>query len=114
MPELRLGVWHFSTPRDGHGESVDPWIAQLPADVDVSVRRWQPGDRMQLAPGMWRKVKRFLSDAHVSGARRGEWPVVLAGPEIVWIPGVRRSDAAAVRPGEPGVVYRCEFDDTGR
>ena len=112
MPDLRLGAWRFSAARNGLGQSVDPWIAQLPADADLSVRPWRPGDRMRLAPGRWRRVKRFLSDARVSGARRGEWPVVLAGDEIVWIPGVRRSHAAAVRPGRPGVLYRCDFDDS--
>jgi tRNA(Ile)-lysidine synthase len=112
IPELQLGVWRFSTPQNGHTESIDPWIAQLPANAELSVRPWRPGDRMQLGPGRWRRVKRFLSDAHVSGARRGEWPVVLAGDEIIWIPGVRRSDAAAVRPGRPGVLYRCDLDDS--
>jgi hypothetical protein len=34
--------------------------------------------------------------------------VVLVDGEIVWIPGVRRSDAATVRPGEPGLSYVCE------
>jgi tRNA(Ile)-lysidine synthetase-like protein len=91
--------------------SLDPWIAQLPANAPLTVRRWQPGDRMRFGADGMRKVKRFLSDARVSGVRRGQWPVVLAGDEIVWIPGVRRSDAAAVRPGRPGVLYRCELDD---
>jgi tRNA(Ile)-lysidine synthase len=115
---LALGVrwdgWRFVSTRDADAVS-DAWVAQLPANVALTVRRWQPGDRMRLGDGVggggFRKVKRFLSDARVSGARRGQWPVVLAGGEIVWIPGVRRSDAAAVRPGRPGVLYRCELDD---
>jgi hypothetical protein len=39
---------------------------------------------------------------------RAGWPVVVQGGEIVWIPGVRRSDAATVRPGEPTRHYVCE------
>ncbi len=108
---LRSGTrwlgWRFTMEANA---ASDEWVALLPANARLSVRRWQPGDRMRLSPGVARKVKRFLSDAHVSGARRGHWPVVLAGDEIVWIPGVRRSDAAAVRPGRPGVLYRCVPD----
>ena len=112
--ELRSGLewngWKFLATRN-HSHVSDQWVAQLPAGAAVMVRRWAPGDRMRVAAGAGaRKVKRFLSDAHVSSAKRGEWPVVLIGKEIVWIPGVRRSDAAAVRPGRPGVLYRCELN----
>jgi tRNA(Ile)-lysidine synthase len=109
VPGVRWGGWRFTATRDAHVMS-DEWVAQLPENAAHRVRAWQPGDRMRLGSSAMRKVKRFLSDAHVSGARRGGWPVVLAGDEIVWIPGVRRSDAAVVRPGTPGVVYRCELE----
>jgi tRNA(Ile)-lysidine synthase len=117
-PGMRWNGWRFVSTREADAVS-DAWVAQLPANVALTVRRWQPGDRMRFGVGgavagsveTFRKVKRFLSDARVSGTRRGQWPVVLAGDEIVWIPGVRRSDAAAVRPGRPGVLYRCELDD---
>jgi tRNA(Ile)-lysidine synthase len=109
-PGIEWDGWHFAaTPR--RGAVSDEWVALLPNDVALTVRQWEPGDRMRAGTGGARKVKRFLSDARVSGARRGQWPVVLAGDEIVWIPGVRRSDAAAVRPGRPGVLYRCELND---
>jgi tRNA(Ile)-lysidine synthase len=110
LPGMRWDGWRFHEARDAD-ESRDLWLAQLPTNALLTVRRWQPGDRMRFGADGMRKVKRFLSDARVSGVRRGQWPVVLAGDEIVWIPGVRRSDAAAVRPGRPGVLYRCEIDD---
>lgn len=110
LPGMRWDGWRFHEARDANA-SLDLWVAQLPESAPLTVRRWQPGDRMRLGTDRMRKVKRFLSDARVSGVRRGQWPVVLAGDEIVWIPGVRRSDAAAVRPGRPGVLYRCELDD---
>jgi tRNA(Ile)-lysidine synthase len=110
-PGVQWAGWHFHVARGAVDASRDPWIAQLPSNALLTVRRWQPGDRMRFGADGMRKVKRFLSDARVSGARRGQWPVVLAGDEIVWIPGVRRSDAATVRPGRPGTLYRCELDD---
>lgn len=108
-PGTRWCDWRF-TATDGDRAVSDDWTALLPADVSLTVRCWQPGDRMRDNLGRPRKVKRFLSDAHVSGARRARWPVVLAGDEIVWIPGVRRSPAATVRPGRPAVLYGCELD----
>lgn len=87
----------------------DAWMAILPANAPLTLRGWRAGDRMRgdgdAAP---RRVKRFLRDAGLVGPEREGWPVVLAGEEIVWIPGVRRSAAAAVRPGRPGDLYVCE------
>ena len=56
-----------------------------------------------------RKVKRFLSDAGVTGHERAGWPVVLAGDQIVWIPGIRRGKAATARSGRPGLAFVCEY-----
>ena len=87
----------------------DPWWAALPASERVVVRAWRPGDRMRAAGASApRRVKRFLSDAGIDGPERVGWPVIEAAGEVVWIPGVRRSDAATVRSGRPAVVYHCE------
>jgi hypothetical protein len=66
---------------------------------------------MRPSGGDLRRVKRFLSDARISGTLRAHWPVVLSGAEIVWIPGIRRGHATAERPGRPGVLFRCELND---
>ena len=109
-PGIRWDGFKFVSTRSAEAVS-NAWVAQLPANVPLTVRRWQPGDRMEFGGGGARKVKRFLSDARVSGTKRGQWPVVLAGDKIIWIPGVRRSEAASVRPGRPGLLYRCELED---
>lgn len=93
---------------------ADPWRATLPRDDALWVRAWRAGDRLMIRHGerlIARKVKYFLSDAGISGHIRARWPVVLAGDEIVWIPGVRRSDAAAARSGRPVVTYACDYLD---
>ena len=106
---VRVDGWRFVATR-GPRQVSNQWVARLPHGSALTVRSWHPGDRMRLDGGL-RKVKRVLTDARISGTRRGQWPVVLAGDEIVWIPGVRRADAASVRPGRPGVWYRCELHD---
>jgi hypothetical protein len=58
-----------------------------------------------------RRVKRYLSDAGVRGSDRESWPVVVVDDEVVWIPGVRRSDAASVQSGGPVRRFVCERTD---
>ncbi len=84
-------------------------IAGAPAGV---VRPWSDGDRLEPAAGQpRRRVTRYLSDVGVRGADRVGWPVVVAGNDVVWIPGVRRSDAATDRSGRPVRHYVCERID---
>jgi tRNA(Ile)-lysidine synthase len=106
---VRFGDWRFA-PADAAGS--DPWTAELPADRPLRIRAWRPGDRMRAGTSTpARRVKRFLADARVPVELRAGWPVVLAGSEIVWIPGVRRSRAATDRSGRPGLTYTCERND---
>jgi tRNA(Ile)-lysidine synthase len=104
----RMPGWRFAPGTVG----ADAWTAWLPSDAALTVRAWRAGDRMRSpGSGAARRVKRFFGDAGVPGRARTGWPVVLAAGEIVWIPGVRRSDAATDRSGRPGAWYRCERDD---
>jgi tRNA(Ile)-lysidine synthase len=109
----RYGDWSFTLGSDRLEESdlgTDVWSAWLPADRPLTVRPWHAGDAMVCrSGGSPRKVKRLLSDAGVTGHHRTGWPVVLAGDQIVWIPGVRRTEAATARPGRPGLPFVCEY-----
>ena len=125
-----LGAWRFRpapfpdmesaeqrtaerSDRSGVGSRV-AWSAELPADCQLTVRAWRPGDRMRVATsGSARRVKRFFSDARIPGPMRAGWPVVLAGDEIVWIPGVRGLRVVPERSGRPVIRYTCERFDGG-
>lgn len=111
-PPMTWDRWVFA--RVEPTSSRDAWRVTLPIADSLSIRAWRPGDKLTIRQGqrlVARKVKYFLSDAGISGHIRGRWPVVLAGNEIVWIPGVRRSDAATVRSGGPVVTYACDYLD---
>jgi tRNA(Ile)-lysidine synthetase-like protein len=112
---LRWGRWRFrrvdagplavlATERD-----VDWWCA-IPAATALQLRTWQPGDRIHGAGAeAGRRVARYFAEAGVPALDRPMWPVVLAGDEIVWIPGVCRTVAAPYWPGRPDSIwYRCE------
>jgi tRNA(Ile)-lysidine synthase len=103
---MEWGGFRFSIA-DGPGK--DGWSAAMEVSSPIVVRRWRAGDR--LAPSGTqgrRRVKRYLSEAGVIGSDRAGWPVVEQGGEVVWIPGVRRSDAATARSGRPLRYYLCE------
>jgi tRNA(Ile)-lysidine synthase len=106
---LRWGRWSFV--QEGRSAMSGPWQAVLPVGRELVVRAWQPGDRMAGSGGTPRRVKRFFGDAGIMGPDRAGWPVVLAGEEIVWIPGVGRGVAAAGASGTPGLIYSCELND---
>jgi tRNA(Ile)-lysidine synthase len=109
------GEWSFRPAADvasAGGDEVDGdhWCAWLPTDRPLSVRIWEAGDALVSVDGAEsHKVKHLLSDAGVTGHERTGWPVVLAGDQVVWIPGVRRSDAATVRSGRPGLPFVCDY-----
>lgn len=108
-PGAVWGSWRFVR---APGNATDLWSAALPADVPLRVRGWRAGDRM-IPEGSTdpRRLKGLFRDAGVDAVRRRQWPVVTAGAEIVWVPGVRRAHAAAVRSGRPNVTLRCEHID---
>jgi tRNA(Ile)-lysidine synthase len=106
---LRWGTFQFAV---ADRRADDEWSAELSGEARVIVRRWRAGDRLAPSRGLGRRrVARYLSDAHIAGSVRASWPVVVQGEEIVWIPGVRRSDAATVRSGGPTRHYVCERAD---
>ena len=101
-------AWRFSPMPS---ECVDDmWAASLPADRVIMVRAWQPGDVMSVGTkARPRKVKELLTRAGITGYDRTTWPVVLAGEDIVWIPGVRRSTTTADSAGQLGLSFVCEY-----
>ncbi len=88
-------------------EPDDPWRFWLDQSSEVVVRKWFPGDRLIVdSKGARRRVKRFLAEAEIPVLFRRDWPVVVVGGEVVWIPGIRRG---YFQPGRgPVVECRCE------
>jgi tRNA(Ile)-lysidine synthase len=63
------------------------------------VRPWQSGDRMRpLGLGGSRALQDLFTDRKVPRERRATVPVVLAGDEIAWVPGVATGERFAAGP----------------
>ncbi len=88
-----------------------PWSGWV-AGAHAIVRQWRAGDRLVRGEAVGsRRVARYLSEAGLSRSERQQWPVVESENSVVWIPGVRRGDAATDRSGRPARHYRCELID---
>jgi tRNA(Ile)-lysidine synthase len=61
-----------------------PWT--IASDVPgLEVRIWRPGDRLR---GRNKKVQDVFTDAKVPRRERAAWPLVVAGGEVVCVPGI--------------------------
>jgi tRNA(Ile)-lysidine synthase len=71
-------------------------------DADVlgarlDVRPWQAGDRMRLRTGS-RTLQDLFTDRKVPREHRALLPVVVAGDEIAWVPGVATGERFEAGP----------------
>ncbi|MEO7857870.1 MAG: tRNA lysidine(34) synthetase TilS [Gemmatimonadaceae bacterium] len=113
--EVQWGSFRFrvvdgdQVPSAAVDDLASVWQAAFSSTPRHVVRRWMAGDRLAPEGGRQRRrVKRYLTEAGVRGLDRPEWPVVVTGDDVVWIPGVRRSNAASERSGRPVRHYICE------
>src|SRR5688572_26685181 len=103
--ETRFGAFRFlgepgANFPDTGTPSPDAWRIYIQKSAQPVVRQWHPGDRLRTdLIGGRRRVKRFFADAGVVGPLRTGWPVVVCGDDVVWIPGIKASQAAI--PREP-------------
>ncbi|MEA2426737.1 MAG: tRNA(Ile)-lysidine synthase [Thermoleophilaceae bacterium] len=95
----RFGDWEVSAGRDGE-VALD---AAALGDA-VLLRSWQAGDRMRPAGlGGTKKLQDLFTDRKVPRERRHAIPVLEAGGEIAWVPGVAVGEEFRPRAGSPTV-----------
>jgi tRNA(Ile)-lysidine synthase len=63
----------------------------------LDVRPWHAGDRMSVRSGT-RTLQDLFTDRKVPRERRALVPVVVAGDEIAWVPGIASGDRFVARP----------------
>ena len=71
---------------------------------ELRLRNFRPGDRFRpLGMTGRKKLKDLFIDRKVPRSRRRTLPLLLAGEEILWVPGCARSDLARLEPGTRAV-----------
>lgn len=88
------------SPMDRLTWATDPWqeVVQLPAGAVLWVRPRCAGERMQPfgMDGRQRKLQDVMVDAHIAAVQRHRWPLVATDDHVVWVPGVRLDQRAAM------------------
>ncbi len=95
------GEWQFSWRTDkvemSERDSFGAWVTYGPCEI----RPFCEGDRINPLGGVGtRKVSRLLMEARIPAEERKRYPVVARGDDVLWIPGVCRSDSALPDIGE--------------
>jgi tRNA(Ile)-lysidine synthase len=86
---------------------LDVWLDGRFAAAPLRVRAWRPGDRLRpVGLGGAKKLQDVFVDAKVSAAARRRWPVVCAGPEVLWVPALALAEGAAAAPGDTAIRLR--------
>lgn len=103
LPEagLEIAAWRSDSldlPASPHEAAFDLRAVERVAGV-LRVRNFRPGDRFRpLGMAGHKKLKDLFIEKRLSRSRRRTLPLVLAGEEIVWIPGCARGDFARLEP----------------
>jgi tRNA(Ile)-lysidine synthetase-like protein len=75
----------------------------------LTVRGWSPGEKLKPLGGAGRRlVVRCFQEVRVPRSRRPSWPVLAQHQEIIWIPGVCRSDALVPARGTEALRVDAE------
>jgi tRNA(Ile)-lysidine synthase len=75
-----------------------------------TVRSWAPGEKLRPLGGTGRRlIVRCFQEVRVPRGRRSAWPVLARNQEIIWIPGVCRSDALLPAKGTEALRIDAEY-----
>ena len=108
---VQFGRWEIESSLTSEVEARagfgDPWTAFLDAgdllawlissspdadDLLLAVRPWHSGDRVEpLGMSGSKTLQDVFTDALVPASRRRQWPVLVIGNTVIWVPGLLRS-----------------------
>jgi tRNA(Ile)-lysidine synthase len=105
------GRWHFRWERVPAPEGQDRSSLSAWFTLDsLTVRSWSHGERLRPIGGTGRRlVVRCFQELQVPRSRRGSWPVLAQGQDIMWIPGVCRADAQLPAHGAEALRVDAEY-----
>jgi tRNA(Ile)-lysidine synthase len=105
------GRWQFrweraTAPALQTRVGLSAWFTLAP----LTVRGWLPGEKLKPLGGAGRRlIVRCFQELRVPRSRRGSWPVVAQSDDVIWIPGVCRSDARLPAKGTEALRVDAEY-----
>jgi tRNA(Ile)-lysidine synthetase-like protein len=105
------GRWRFhwepaAAPERQDRTAMSAWFLPVP----LTVRAWVPGEKLRPLGGRGRRLLvRCFQEERVPRSSRESWPVLAASDQIMWIPGVCRSDAALPAGGGEAMRVDAEY-----
>jgi tRNA(Ile)-lysidine synthase len=105
------GRWRFrwgQAPAPAHQTrtGLSAWFTLDP----LTVRCWLPGEKLKPLGGKGRRlIVRCFQEVRVPRGRRGSWPVLAQSDEVMWIPGVCRSDVRIPARGTEALRVDAEY-----
>ncbi len=105
------GKWSFRwgiarAPDQQERTGMTAWFTLHP----LTVRGWSPGEKLKPLGGTGRRlVVRCFQEVRVPRSRRTTWPVLAQNQDIIWIPGVCRSDALLPARGTEALRVDAEL-----
>jgi tRNA(Ile)-lysidine synthase len=105
------GRWRFRwerAPAPAHQTrtGLSAWFTLDP----LTVRCWLPGEKLMPLGGKGRRlIVRCFQEVRVPRGRRGSWPVLAQSDEVMWIPGVCRSDVRIPARGTEALRVDAEY-----
>ena len=104
QPRAGLSAWFAPEPLATEAQPLATEAQPL------TVRRWMPGEKVRPLAGVGRRlIVRCFQDARIPRTRRSEWPVLARQDDVVWIPGVCRSDALLPARGTEALRVDAEY-----
>lgn len=83
------------------------WISLDRLELPLTLRTRQPGDRFTPLgmPDQTVKLSDFMINHKIPRRARHTWPLVAAGDEVVWLPGLRSAHACRLTPSSRRAIY---------
>jgi tRNA(Ile)-lysidine synthetase-like protein len=109
--ERAWGRWRFrweraTAPARHQRVGLSAWFTPDP----LIVRAWTAGEKLKPLGGTGRRlIVRCFQEGRVPRGRRGSWPVVAQNGDVIWIPGVCRSDARVPAQGTEALRVDAEY-----
>ena len=96
MPWIKLEWDNPPTPEQWDTSSFEEFFTDDLIHIKVYIQEWSCGDRMDPMGKSKHLVSDLLKDAGVPAVIRPHYPVVRTDDDIIWIPGIRRSNKYTV------------------